>query len=222
MASFWNVLPASVVGQPQTSGWPYANPLDPYTQLLPIRQDAGSKAAAPDSAGASAAAAPTQKPLTFWDLLPATPHGQRFVPMMPPTRQPDPWVTPAIRATPVTPGAQAFFPDADGAPSNSGILGPVFGQAAFGGEQAPAARQLAYGGAQAVQPPSASDLRTRLPAMGATAIRPITSYLPTQRQYALEGADQVRQGWRDFMGQTLGDHPSEDDLMDAANRGSFT
>src|SRR6185437_3405791 len=126
-----------------------------------------------------------------------------------------------IRATPVTPGAQAFFPDVDRAASNSGILGPVFGQAAFGGEQAPAARQLAYGGAQAVQPPSASDLRTRLPAMGATAIRPITSYLPTQRQYALEGADQVRQGWRDFMGQTLGDHPSEDDLMDAANRGLF-
>jgi hypothetical protein len=221
MVSFWNLLPASLVGQPQTSGWPYADPLDPYSQLLPIRQDAGSKAAVPSSAGASAMAAPTQKPLTFWDLLPATPHGQPFVPMMPSTRQPDPWVTPAIRATSVTPSAQLSPSDADRSTSNSGILGPVLGQSASGGDQASAMRQLAAGQAQAMQPAAASDLRTRLLAMGATAIRPITSYLPTQRQYALEGADQVRQGWRDFMGQTLSDHPSEDDLMDAANRGLF-
>ena len=56
--------------------------------------------------------------------------------MMPLTDQPDPWVPPAIRPAPVTPGAQAFFPGADRA-TNPGFLGLALGQSASGEEQVP-------------------------------------------------------------------------------------
>jgi hypothetical protein len=145
MASFWDLLPASLLGQPPASGWPYADPLDSYSPFVAARQAGGRKAAAPSSDSASATSAPPQtRPLTFWDLLPATPHAQPFVPTMPPTRQLDPWLTPAIRPAPVTAGAQAFFPGADRA-TPPGFLGLALGQSALGGEPSSATSPFTAG-----------------------------------------------------------------------------
>jgi hypothetical protein len=145
MASFWDLLPASLLGQPPASGWPYADPLDSSSPFVAARRAGGSKAAAPNSDSASVTSAPPQtRPLTFWDLLPATPHAQPFVPTMPPTRQLDPWLTPAIRPAPVTAGAQAFFPGADRA-TPPGFLGLALGQSALGGEPSSATSPFTAG-----------------------------------------------------------------------------
>ncbi len=134
-------------------------------------------------------------------------HGQPFVAMMPPRAQPDPWVSPTINPASMTPGAQAFFPGAARATDNPGFLGLALAQAAPAADQSPVTRQVAAGGAQAAPPAPADGLGTHLLA-GAAAIRPITTYLPTQRQFALEGIDQMREGWRDYQ-RYLAARPSQ-------------
>jgi len=91
----------------------------------------------PYSGASAATVAPTQtRPLTFWDLLPATPHGQPFVPMIPPRDQFDPWNSSAIRGAPVAPGGQLAGADRAMPP---GFLGLALGQSGSGGVTAEAA-----------------------------------------------------------------------------------
>ena len=83
MASFWDLLPASLVGQGAASDWPHADPLDRYTPFVGALQAGGSRLAVPTSDSTFATSTPPPRRLTFWDLLPASPYGQPFVPPMP-------------------------------------------------------------------------------------------------------------------------------------------
>ena len=145
MASFWDLLPAAAAGQPFAAAMP--DQVDPWLQFLPAATQAatGNNAASPAATSANqlgdtfGAAAAMQPPASFWDLLPATPHGQPFVPVVPTPDQLDHYFPPLGAARPVTPGAQVFFPGADQASDSRGILGllppavaPAVGEASEG------------------------------------------------------------------------------------------
>jgi len=132
---------------------------------------------------------------SFWDLLPAS---------LWPTQ---PFIPPDENTRAFLTGMQggrlgALFGGpagaTDQATNGSGILGPALTRSALGDDQLAATQQLATGVAQAAPPASIGELGTRLPAVGAAAVRPLTDYLPTQGQYARDGVDEMREGWRNL------------------------
>jgi hypothetical protein len=210
MQSFWDLLPARL-----WSTQPFIPPYEQARTLMALAQSAGAVAApfsttrpvanlAPSGTGMPAAspnadananpgvmsqgAAGALRPKSFWDLL-APPPGQPFVPV------PQTWgqFSPARAGLPVAPIA----PDSQSA-NDSGILGPALARSAQSEDQSSANPQLGASVLQARSPASAGGIGTNLLSLGATAIRPITSYFPTQRQYAREGLDLMKQGWGDM------------------------
>jgi len=111
-----------------------------------------ASASQPGGALDTAAASQQRSPATFWNLLPPTPHGAPFVPVVPTTDQLDHYFPPITPAPPVTPGAQHFFADAGagqamGNQASLGLLSPLFPAAA---SEAPTAGEVAAGSAAAI------------------------------------------------------------------------
>jgi hypothetical protein len=208
MQSFWDLLPASL--------WPTQPFIPPeesartFQALRALQFPASSSSPATTgpnnltsvrggSVGASfgeAAGAP--RATSFWDLLPPPPPGRPFVPMLPTPGRLDFPLAAAPAAGVAQPFASGPSTGTDQATDSSGILGPALTRSALGDGQSAATRQLATGEAQTAPPASIGELATRLPAIGAAAVRPLTDYLPTQGQYAREGVDEMREGWRNF------------------------
>jgi hypothetical protein len=215
MQSFWDMLPASL--------WPtqpFIPPEEGASALQALRaMQLPANSSSPVTTGPNnlagvqggslgalfGGAAGAPRATSFWDLLPPALPGRPFVSVLPTPGQLDPRLAAAPAAGVAQPFASGPLTVMDQATNSSGILGPALTRSVLGDDQLAATRQLATGGAQAAPPASIGGLGTRLPAIGAAAVRPLTDYLPTQGQYAREGVDEMREGWRNLTTR----HPDE-------------